>query len=65
MEETRIRIFIFMNMKMHKIMAVWLKLCNFIRHWKLEVFEESKNKEKHLLHWILGFFNEQIYFPEF
>lgn len=59
-EETRVRIFIVMNMKIHGIMAVWLKLCDFIRPQKLEVFESNKNKQKHLLH----FFYEQIYFPE-
>lgn len=53
-----------MNMKMHRTMAVCLKLRNFIRHWKLEGFEESKTQKKHLLHWILLFLNEKIYFPE-
>lgn len=49
MEEARVRIFIFMSIKIHGIMAVCLKLCDFIRPWKLEAFEENRKTQKHLL----------------
>lgn len=45
-----------MEMKINGIMAVCLKLCNFIRSWKLDVCEEDKINQKH----ILLFYYEQI-----
>lgn len=59
-EEAVLNNFTSMEMKINGIMAVCLKLCNFIRSWKLDVCEEDKINQKH----ILPFYYEQIHLSD-